>query len=155
MTEPTTTHCFFCGAHFDESDVIRGAAGAICPACVYALGARLAETERSDSAVGDATKTINLTVLDDDGDMPGCQDDRSAHDYQSRIDLAAAYREMGRTSAAVNELLAAIESALLCADYRSALRCVVQAREVSDSPSVRDRICEIMTRHAPKTEETP
>ncbi len=152
MPEATRSTCTFCGARFRDRELIRGAKGAICRNCITSLSARLLEIEASDQRVGNATKAINIVALDDP-DASGGADERSAHDYQSRIDLAAAYREMGRTNAAVNELLAAIESALLCADYPTALRCVGNAREIADSPAVRDRICEILTRHAPKPGE--
>jgi len=121
----------------------------VCRTCVYALGARLAESEGRAAGSEDPTRAINLAGLDD-AEAAAHADDRSAHDYASRIDLAEAYREMGRTQAAVTELLAAMESALLCADYVTALRCVGGARRTADSPAVRDRICEILTRHAPR-----
>jgi hypothetical protein len=119
---------------------------------VYALSARLAESEGSATLSRDPTRAINLVGLEEDGE-PQISDERSAHDYESRMDLAAAYQEMGRTQAAVAELLAAMESALLCGDYLTALRCVGQLRRTADSPAIRDRICGILTRHAPGGEQ--
>lgn len=104
-------------------------------------------------AIGDSTRMVDTLEGADDEDIDldrVTAQDHSAHDYQSRMDLAAAYREMGRRHAAVRELLAALESTLLCKDYPSALRCVALARAAVDTPKVRDRICEILARHAPQ-----
>lgn len=138
-------HCLFCGAVPEPPELLlQGQKGAICRGCVYALAARLAESERESDSPGDATGMVTIapeTALDGDG--------RSAHDYQTRMDLAAAYVEMGRKNAAVNELLTATESALLCADLRTAMRCAARARKINDGPTLRDRIAEIFTRNAP------
>lgn len=140
--------CLFCGEVPEPPEILlEGQKGAICRGCVYALAARLAESERETGEPGDATGMVTLsteTALDGDG--------RSAHDYQTRIDLAAAYVEMGRNNAAVNELLTAVESAILCADFKTALLCAARARQISDGPTLRDRIADIFTRNAPPEE---
>ena len=60
---------------------------------------------------------------------------------------------MGRKNAAVNELLTAAESALLCADFQTALRCAARARQLGDGPTLRDRIAELFTRNAPSEQD--
>ncbi len=137
--------CLFCGASPEPPDVLlQGVNGGICRGCVYALAARLAETERDTGDVGDAT---GMLVIEPDTASDG--DGRSAHDYQTRMDLAAAYLEMGKKIAAVSELLLATESAILCGDFSAAMRCAARAREIGDGPTLRDRLAEIFTRNAP------
>ena len=104
-------------------------------------------------AVGDSTSLLDTMegTEDDDIDLDKpVSRDHSAHDYQSRLDLAAALVEMGRRHAAVRELLAGLESTLLCKDYLATLRCIAMARGAVNVPKVRDRICEILARHAPE-----
>ncbi|MDY0001147.1 MAG: hypothetical protein RBU30_07635 [Polyangia bacterium] len=103
------------------------------------------------SRVGESTSMVDTMEGKEDGEIDlerGISRELSAHDYESRMDLAAAYLEMGRRHAAVRELLAALESTLLCKDYPSALRCVARVRATVDVPKVRDRICEILARHS-------
>jgi hypothetical protein len=135
--------CLFCGEAPEPPDLLlEGQKGSICRGCVYALAARLAESERETGEPGDATGMLTPEAAAD-------EDGRSAHDYQTRMDLAAAYLEMGRKNAAVNELLTAAESAILCADFKTALRCAARARQINDGPTLRDRIADIFTRNAP------
>jgi hypothetical protein len=115
--------------------------------------AREESPEVQASRIGDATALVDTLEGKEDDEIDldrGVSRELSAHDYESRIDLAAAYVEMGRRHAAVRELLAALESTLLCKDYPSALRCVARARIAVNVPRVRDRICEILARHAPE-----
>lgn len=141
--------CLYCGAAPEPPDILlQGKEGGICRGCVYALAARLAESERETGEPGDSTGMVTLTpetASDGDG--------RSAHDYQTRMDLANAYVEMGRKNAAVNELLTAVESAILCNDFKTALRCAARSREINDGPTLRDRIAEIFTRNAPPEDD--
>ena len=141
-------HCLFCGEIPEPPEILlEGQKGSICRGCVYALAARLAESERESGGVGDSTGMVTLSPEETEG-----EDGRSAHDYQTRIDLAAAYIEMGRKNAAVNELLTAVESALLCNDFKTALRCAARTRQINDGPTLRDRIADIFTRNAPPEE---
>jgi len=140
--------CLFCGEVPEPPELLlEGQKGSICRACVYALAARLAESERETGEPGDATGMVTIST---EAATEG--DGRSAHDYQTRMDLAAAYLEMGRNNAAVNELLTAVESAILCTDFKTALRCAARARQIADGPTLRDRIADIFTRNAPSEE---
>lgn len=149
LSAKTPLHCLFCGDVPEPPEtLLKGQKGSICRGCVYALAARLAESERDTGEPGDNTGMVTIspdTATDEDG--------RSAHDYQTRMDLAAAYVEMGRNSAAVNELLTAVESAILCSDFKTALRCAARARHINDGPTLRDRIADIFTRNAPPEED--
>jgi hypothetical protein len=153
MTSPAPNECFYCGqppACADE--LLRGTHGAICPGCVFALAARLAEVGRDGAGLepeGASTSGDDTAVPGLEDDLVGNDGDQSAHDYASRMDLAAAYAEMGRRPQAVRELLLALESALLCDDYGAALSCVSRARRLGDSPALRDQICDALTRHSP------
>ena len=143
--------CFICDARLEAEALIRGARGAICKPCVFSLSARIAESERMASTRGEAppplpTSGEETRVVD----QASVNDAGSAHDYASRMDLAVAYREMGRSRAAVRELLAALDAAMVCGDLEAALRCLRLARDTADSPAVRDQICDILTRHAPQ-----
>ena len=62
--------------------------------------------------------------------------------------------EMGKRGPAVSELVLAMESALICADYPTALRCAASARAIADSPALRDRLVEVITRMAPPESAT-
>ncbi|MFH2005685.1 MAG: hypothetical protein ABI333_03750 [bacterium] len=146
MPSKRKAECFFCGTELEAPEaVLTGERGSICRGCVFALAARLSEPDLLSSLKDGASGQ------EQSPDKPA-REERSAHDYQTRIDLAAAYLEMGRTGAAVSELLAATESAIFCADYQTALRCAARARRIADGPSLRDRICEIFTRMAPPEE---
>lgn len=108
--------------------------------------------ELQDHRIGDHTALVDTMEGTDDNEIDldrSIRREFSAHDYESRMDLAAAYIEMGRRHAAVRELLSALESTLLCKDYPAALRCIARARATVDVAKVRDRICEILARHAP------
>ncbi len=143
-------HCLYCGAVPEPPDMLlQGTDGGICRGCVYALAARLAESERESGDPGDSTGMVTL-----EPDEASDGDGRSAHDYQTRIDLAAAYLEMGRKNAAVNELMTAAESAILCGDFQTAMRCAARARKLNDGPTLRDRIAELFTRNAPSEESS-
>lgn len=194
MADIRQERCFFCGSTFPRRELLRGAGGSICRACIAALqeldssaapgntqateqatravsvdeirrerhlreravepptsDAARVELERRASRIGDSTALVDTLEGKDDDDIDldrAVSRELSAHDYESRIDLASAYLEMGRRHAAARELLAALESTLLCKDYPSALRCVARARNAVDVPKVRDRICEILARHA-------
>jgi hypothetical protein len=149
LSAKPTPHCLFCGEMPEPPEILlEGQKGSICRGCVYALAARLVESDRESGDPGDATGMVTLSP-----ETAEIADSRSAHDYQTRIDLAAAYMEMGRKNAAVNELLTAVESALLCADYQTALRCAARTRKINDGPTLRDRIVDIFTRNAPHEEE--
>lgn len=147
----TDSICFICGAHLEPEELVQGASGAICKPCVFALGARLVESERMASTRGEAPLPLPRSAEETRIVLQSqTQDSSSAHDYASRMDLAIAYREMGRSRAAVKESLAAMDAALLCGDHDAALRCIALARQTADGPAVRDQICDILTRHAPK-----
>lgn len=149
LSAKSPPHCLYCGDEAEPPEILlEGRKGSICRSCVYALAARLAESERETGTPGDATGMVTLAP-----DTTGDEDGRSAHDYQTRMDLAAAYVEMGRKNAAVNELLTAAESAILCADLKTALRCASRARQINDGPTLRDRIADIFTRNAPPEED--
>lgn len=252
MADTRQQRCFFCGSTYPKPELLRGAVGAICRACVEALR-ELASPEGAapdhEKATDQATRAVSLeelrrareaveaveaekaeeageppVAMDPDGTrrsrpprkgeaaaapkgsaapqdaapaaspspaashrapaappsgtpdaalltvgdstrlldtLEGAEDDaidldkpvaphHSAHDYQSRMDLAAALVEMGRRHAAVRELIAALESTLLCKDYPAALRCIAMARAAVDVPRVQGRLCEILARHAPQ-----
>ncbi len=141
--------CLFCGEVPEPPEsLLDGQKGSICRGCIYSLAARLAESDRDSNTVGDSTGMVTIAP-----ETAEIGDGRSAHDYQTRIDLAAAYVEMGRKNAAVNELLTAVESALLCSDFQTALRCAARAREINDGPTLRDRLADIFTRNAPPEED--
>jgi hypothetical protein len=146
MPSKRMTECFFCGAELEVPEsVLKGEHGSICRGCVFALAARLSEPDTLPPPNAGSKGQEQASAKP-------AREERSAHDYQTRIDLAAAYLEMGRTGAAVTELLEATESAIFCADYQTALRCAARARRIADGPSLRDRICEIFTRMAPPEE---
>jgi hypothetical protein len=146
------TLCCYCG-HTPGAgeELLQGKHGAICPGCIFALAARLAELGREGSTVPERLDAgaDEADGLEPGADLVGNGEDGSAHDYASRMDLAAAYAELGKRQAAVRELLLALESALICGDHTAALTCVARARSIGDSPSLRDQICATLSRHAP------
>jgi hypothetical protein len=146
------TVCCYCGQMPGANEeLLQGKHGAICPGCIFSLAARLAELGREGSATPDQMDpgADETGDLEPGADLVGHEGDGSAHDYASRMDLAAAYAELGKRQAAVRELLLALESALICGDHTAALICVARARRIGDSPSLRDQICASLSRHAP------
>jgi hypothetical protein len=136
-------YCFFCGMLPKGATLIEGVDGPICSTCVFSLSARLTEEGRDQPTYQERTLQKDAAVLGEDGELP-------AHQYQNRADLAAAYLELGKKHMALEELFGALESALICQDWAFALHCVGLIRNAADSPTIRDRIHQVLELHIPE-----
>ena len=140
--EQDERYCFFCGTLPEGSRLIEGVHGPICSSCVFSLGARLVESDRDVAKKAPRPRTIE-EMYAEEGDLP-------AHEYQNRVDLAAAYVELGKKSLALKELFAAFESSLICQDWVFALKIIPRIRDIADGPTLRDRIHETLAIHVPR-----
>ncbi len=134
-------YCFFCGTFPDGSQLVDGTHAPICSSCVFSLSARLAEEDREAGKKAPRARSLEQ-MYEEDGDLP-------AHEYQNRMDLAGAYRELGKKNLALKELFFALEASLICRDWGFALKVVAEIRSISDGPTIRDRIHEALSLHRP------